>query len=234
MFKKKYGTRRQQAAAAAVARARATILSARRLPSAPPRTGGFFGTRRTGLKEQKVIDSGTQNTNFSAAGAVGLMNGVALGTDYTDRIGRKIVLKSIFMKFTIQPSTTSCPSGDSVRLLVVYDSQTNGAAPAVGDILNSATHIAPMNLNNRDRFKVLFDKHMTTEGNAFTAGAITAGASTPKFTKFYKKLDHEMIFQGTAATVGSIATGAIWLLLINLQGNLTNVYYNCRVRFEDA
>ena len=138
-------TRRRKIAlaASAVKRARA-VLRARNL--APTRTGGFYGlyTRR-GREELKTIDNQVGLAPTQTGSSVSLLNGVATGTDYTNRIGRKIILKSILLRCSMyNDTTTSDPNGDVVRVLVVSDSQTNGAAPSVGDILQTAAFDYPL------------------------------------------------------------------------------------------
>jgi len=234
VFKKSYSQRKQAAASAAVKRARATIISSRRL-LAPPRTGGFFGlyTQR-GREELKTIDSGTiTQSPVAVAGNLVLLNGVATGTDYTNRIGRKIIMKSILMRFWLLPVGTTESLGDYVRVMLVYDKQSNSAAPTVADILNTATYLEPNNLNNRDRFVILKDKSVTFNPANWAAGAVTTGDPQTKQLKFYKRCHTETIFSGTGATVGSIQSGSLYLLMISSTAESV-IAWNSRVRFFDA
>lgn len=227
-----------------VARSRQLVAKAAQLlrtrmagtPRAPLRTGGFYGLyNRRGRTELKTIDTDTVLSNIASAGALQLLNGVDQGTDYTQRIGRKIILKSLFFRVNFFPSaTTASPTGTICRLLIVYDCQTNSAAPAVTDILQAAEYDAPMNLNNRDRFKVIYDKYIMMCATAYTTGALTAGDPCPKMLSKYKKMSLEEIFSGTANTVGSIATGSIYAMLIASSNNTVQADSYFRVRFEDA
>lgn len=230
-------SRKIAAANRAVARARA-IVRARGTGSlrAPLRTGGFLGTyNRRGREELKVIDITQTTVAATTAGTVTLLNGVTQGTDYTQRIGRKIWLKSILLRFTLVPNTASnTPAGDSVRLLVVYDAQCNSAAPVIGDILQNSAFNDPMNLNNRDRFKILADKFVTLGACQYNTGTLAAGAPFAKQVKIYKKMGMEQIFSGTGNTVGSISTGGIFLVIIAGFNSQTNVIYTARTRFLDG
>nr|QKI29017.1 Cap [Kummerowia striata CRESS virus] len=230
------GSRKYAASRSSVARAR-QVLRARMagVPRAPLRSGGFYGlyTGR-GRNELKVCDNPAGSGSFATAGIVVLLNGIAQGTDYTNRIGRKVMLKSWLFRISVVPkNTASAPYGDICRIMLLYDCQTNAATPAVTDILNSADYNAPMNLNNRDRFKVLADKYVTIASFNYAAGALTTGSPTPKQTKIYKKMNYEEIFGGTGSTVGSINTGGLFVLFISLTGNTTYLY-DSRVRFYDA
>lgn len=131
-------------------------------------------------------------------------------------------------------SATSLPIGDYVRTLVVYDCQTNSATPATTDILEVASFESPMNLNNRDRFKVIFDKVHVMNPVTYTGAALTAGSPFAKHMYKYKKINLEVINSGTGGTAGSIQTGGIFLLIIGLNNNGSTTNYYSRVRFTDA
>ena len=117
-------------------------------PRAPLRTGGFYGVGSyRGRTELKAVDTNPTLTAIANNGSLQLINGIATGTDYTDRTGRKIILKSLLGRIFIYPSITlSSENGTTTGCLIVYDCQANGAAPAVTDILSVATYDAPMNL----------------------------------------------------------------------------------------
>jgi len=207
-------------------------------PRAPLRTGGWYGTYdRRGRDELKFIDVDSLGTSL-VTGSVLLLNGIPQGTDYNERIGRKVMLKSLFIRFTINVNPgvlgVLAPQGDVVRLMIVYDAQANGAAPAITDILATVNYDSPMNLNNRDRFKVLHDKFHTMWAYNYSSGTtIIAGNAIPKFSQKYIKLNHEEVFGGVANTIGSIQTGSIFFLTIS-QNEITQVNLYSRVRFSDS
>jgi len=201
---------------------------------APLRTGGFFGTRRT-IQEKKTVDVNYTAAIFTTAGAATLMNGIAAGTDFTDRIGRKVILKSLFFRFYIVPEDQSI-ADNPLRIMLVYDRQTNGAAPAVLDVLKEANPMSQLNLNNRDRFQVLWDKSIIVPFLSNTATQSVCGGQTTFIGKKFKRLNHEMIFGGTAATVASIQTGSIYLITVGFSASPAGatIGYTNRIRFMDA
>ena len=113
---------------------------------APLRTGGFYGLwngRRA--DELKTIDS-SSTTDIPAAGLVNTINGVAAGTDYNNRIGRKIMMKSLLLRIVLSPiATASAPIGDAVRIIVFYDTQTNGVLPTIAQLLQNSQYDDPLN-----------------------------------------------------------------------------------------
>jgi len=207
-------------------------------PRAPMRTGGWYGTyNRRGRDELKFVDVDDLGTSL-VTGSVLLLNGIAQGTDYNQRIGRKCQLKSLFIRFTVNVNPGAlgllAPQGDVVRLLIVYDCQSNGAAPAITDVLSTVNYDSPMNLNNRDRFKILYDKFATMYAYTYSSGTtIVAGNAKPVFLQKYIKLGMEEIFGGTAASIGSIQTGSIYFLTIS-QNEITQVNLYSRVRYTDS
>lgn len=221
--------RKFMAAEKAIKRARA-YKAARRPIRLPTRS---VWTAR-GADELKTIDS-TVTSNVPAAGNISTLNAVATGTDFTNRTGRKTTMKSLLLRLTLNPlPATSAPSGDAVRIVVLYDTQTNGAIPVVGDVLSGGTWDSPINLTNRDRFKILMDKQVNMAASTYTAGALTAGSPETKFLKKYRQFSLETIFNGTAGSVTQIQTGGLFILYISEANNVTNLLINSRVRFTDA
>lgn len=203
---------------------------------APLRTGGFYGLYdKRGRSELKTNDIATQTiTPIPTAGSITLLNGVAQGTDYTQRIGRKVEMMSLLMRFWFFPiSSASGAFGDYVRVIVFYDNQTNAAAPVVGDVTATGAVLDPLNLNNRDRFTVLCDKTYTFNPVQYTATLPTGGNPVSKQLKIYKKMRKEVIYGGTGATVGSINSGGLFLYLQSSLG-VIQTEYTSRVRFLDS
>ena len=65
-------------------------------------------------------------------------NAVRLGPDDFQRVGKEIKMHSLFLRGCVTDRTTAARisnSFDFLRLLVVYDRQSNGTLPAISDIL---------------------------------------------------------------------------------------------------
>ena len=170
---------------------------------APPRTGGFFGVTARRTDEKKVIDTAPASYACDTTGSVTLLDGVATGTDYTQRIGRKILLKSLYITGYVAPPGATTVGSNIARIILVYDSQTNGAAPIITDVLNSANAADQLNLNNRDRFKVLMDKRMALgEINTVATQSYSANPSVYNVKKFIR-LNHDVQYSGTTNAIGS-------------------------------
>lgn len=154
--------------------------------------------------ELKDIDTDVIAGTFNTTGSVILLNGVAQGSEFNTRIGRKFLMKSLLLRFTIfQGSTAVLPS--QARWMVVYDKQANAGTPAITDILDSASAVSFTNLTNRDRFIIIYDK-------IHTIGATTGTDNYMQYVKKYRKMNLEVTNGGVGATAASIQTGALWLV----------------------
>lgn len=207
-------------------------FTSRVTPSVGLRTGGWRGVPgRRG--ELKFVDVASNSTDFSATGVLVLLNGVAPGTGASQRIGKKLVMKSLYFRAAIGSGVTGANVfRGHVRLLFIYDKQTNATAPTVSDILQQPFGSAAMNMDNRDRFVVISDKQFAID---------QAGGHQSASCKFFKKLNLQTIFNaGTAGTVADISTGSVYLLLISDDtGSIGSTnqpqisYYN-RIRYDDS
>jgi len=206
---------------------------------APLRTGGFWGPQSRSLKEYKFLDTNISVVPYAANSTLTLINGITQGTDYNQRIGRQIKMMNYFIRLTIAPQDTTTDTG-SYRILLVYDLQANGVAPTPTEVLVSNTTTSHINLDNRDRFRVLRDKMYTFDPFAYDpAGtATTAWNKTNQNIKIFVKLPNlETIFNATnGGTVADIASGnliAFWLGSGTGNNGPLDFTGSYRVRFED-
>lgn len=145
-----------------------------------------------------------------------LLNGCIQGADIGQRIGNQILVKSLLVRGCVcvpTGSESSVTFTECCRIMVVQDRQANGAMPTVLDlfetqeILSGTVSTWPMNLVNRSRFKVLYDKRFVLTG-------ATNGAEF-FFEYFNNKKRIKTIYDGTAATppynIALIRTNAVWM-----------------------
>lgn len=210
---------------------------------APPSLGGVSrqsmavgGWAKSKGPEYKFIDvdgvaSATSiplSNDWTTPGATFLLNGLVPGSLATQRIGRKVNMKSLYIRATVQLATTSVRGGN-IRMIVFYDKQANGTAPAVTDLLVEDSFYSPNNLSNRDRFVVLADQVFDPIGTQ---------ADYQKSCVVYKKINLETMFNaGTAGTIADITSGSIYIMFAQsgtiATGNPTASWYS-RIRYTDA
>lgn len=211
------------------------------------------GTRGWDWKaaEKKFIDtaiSGVAQSNPVTPGVIKpslyLCNGVLQGTDYNQRIGREFRMCSWHIRLNFSQNA-NYPISQVIRVMLVYDKQPNAVQVLSSDILRAVSALVNVqsfnNLDNRDRFKVLYDKNiqMNANGSGITLGPLADNNYRTKFKKCWLPV----VNNNTGTAIGSITTGAMWLLLI---GNYAappipgtdpdyrpNVEGQVRIRFYD-
>jgi len=204
----------------------------------PPATRGFYGQYSLrGRAELKFVDTTATNVAVTTTWTLTLVNGIAQGTDFNQRVGRKSTIKSVLFNGNAFPPTVmnaNSAAGTYMRYVIIFDTQPNsGTLPVGTDIFVTNDPNTVMNLNNRDRFRVLMDIRKQLGSYLFNAApGLVAGSPSNAFWTKYKKCNLETIFSGTAATLGSISTGAIYLCVIGDNPTSALDYY-IRVRYID-
>lgn len=192
-----------------------------------------------GRAELKYIDTSASNSFALAAGIVIPINLMAQGTDINQRVGRKVQLKSVMANLNFFPTNVTnanAAQGIFGRVCIIYDSQPNGSASAAAytDIFAAADPNAPLNLNNRDRFRVIWSQYWTVSSYWLNATpAIIGGAPQNVYRKCYRKINLPTIFNGTGGTIGTVATGALLLCIVCDNNNNAMYDYYTRVRYSD-
>jgi len=208
-----------------------------RNPYIPLATRGY----RLNPVEKKVFDR-TMN-GFGAdnlTGTAALLCNPVLGSDMNQRIGRKIIMKSIYIRGCIK-RTPSINMVNAIvgpylgRMILVYDQQPNGAAIAASDVLDNVDSWSHLKLDNRDRFKILYDKEFALD--SWWLDAPTAGNwnRDTQAIKKYKKLNLEVIFSSSTGTIGDIQSGALWLIFVGDRplNDDAQFFLRTRVRYVD-
>lgn len=230
---------------------RAMIFATNRKPPAPSvvaANAGFLRNRSVGgvRAEKKVIDILQAVYSVENTGTVlRLLNGCVAGSQNFNRIGRKINLKSLQIHGYFQ-ATAVATANVKARMLIVFDKQSNGAAPTYANIITSqditgatsSTVTDMINLDNRDRFEIIRDENIVIAPYNTTATQSVAGTPTIVPIDRYIKLgNRETVYNaGTAGTVGDIQSGALYVFFIASQPNATGVLFvgSFRTRFIDA
>lgn len=209
--------------------------------------------------EKKVIFVGSNDTPnvalpLNSTGAIIGLNLIAVGSSMFNRIGRKIEMKSVRIAGFLYPLpvTRSNPVIDYARIMVIYDRQTNGAYPAMADILqdteasgaNTTDSLSGLNMDNRERFVTIVDVRMTIPQATNTAGAITNAFPTDmaypcRFDEFrkLKGLTTHYKADSSPPVIGDISTGALYVLSFarTIAGSeLFTLPWNVRLKYVDV
>ncbi len=208
------------------------------------RTTGFFGKQRGELKflDQDIDDAivVTTGTIFLNSNTEASLVRIPEGNGESARIGRKLTIRSINWRFTVDvPETDGAANpanSDTIRLILYLDKQANGAAAAVTDILESASFQSFNNLANSKRFRTLMDRTYSINVNAGGGNGTTSDwAQTRIDDTFFAKVNIPIEYNN-ASTDGALATvrsNNIGLLAISGSGT-GGLQSKMRLRYSDS
>jgi len=190
-------------------------------------------------------------------GNIILLNGLTQGDTINTRDKDSARITSLHLKGTILfPSQAlvdaALPASQSIaRLIIVWDKQSNGAAPIGTQLLDplilATAPEYPYRQYNRDnvpdRFKILHDKTYTMPYGAVATTNVATGAVTAwlepvkiinKTIRINRKTNYGL---GVTGTISDIVRGSIYMFCI---GESLNVLENptfkggCRIYFKDT
>lgn len=209
-------------------KARAGGYATRRIVSYNPKRN-LPGNLVSNRPEIKAVDIPVTSWNINTTAQIVPINLIQAGSTFCNRIGRKVEMASVRVSGMIRPAGNTTTVQDYARVLIVYDRQTNGALPAISDILqttnqsttNTTTSFSGININNRDRFTILRDNRYELPTVTDTAGVLTnKGLEDQAHSNYmidqYIKLGNlctQYKADSNPAVIGDIATGALFLVI---------------------
>ncbi|QCW23634.1 MAG: capsid protein [Circoviridae sp.] len=161
------------------------------------------------------------------------INLIAQGTGESERLGRKVTLTQISVRYTLEiPETTAiADASDTIRLIVYLDRQTNGATAGITDILQDDHYLSFNNLDNNQRFLTLMDRTHDLNPQAGYGNGTTNETAAYNYTdSWYKSVDIPVEFSGTAGLIGEITSNNVGILALTREG-LVDITMRTRVRF---
>ncbi len=242
---------RKRAAGRIVARRRARgwgapVLSQKQISNA--RIGGFLGIE-TKFYDQKLITSALTAPTDASGGehdpsATVLLNTVVQGDGESNRDGRKITMRSIFVRGIVvvnaRTNVTVPVTAAEVMIALVLDTQTNGATLSSENVFknpgaNAITATAVFrNLQFTKRFRVLKricftlpQSEMTWDGTNMEA----EGFAVP-FSMFVKLNNIRVLFSASTETVANITDNSLHIVAYCTNvGQAPTLNYISRLRF---
>lgn len=211
------------------------------------RTGGF-------LKEVKYVDY-EQNIPIATTVVLALANPtvpkcisvMAQGTTHNQRLGNKVLLKSVQIKGIVFPNALADQSdsvrGVHIKLALLMDTQTNGAQYATTDLYEDPSDtaldvVAMRDIEHIERFKVLKEWHMNVSRYSGLTDNVTAGPNSTgsisgdvRYFKCYKKLKIPVRHITTGATIDDVMDNSLHFYAIASEAGW-NVKYISRVKFQ--
>jgi hypothetical protein len=199
-----------------------------------------FSTSGLNRRGQVNKESGYQDGIFgplglNTTGSVNILAIIAQGASVNERVGKKILWKSLQLRGYVQGDNTtlSCKG----TMIIVYDERPTGSLPAVTDILASNSSNSMNNDTNSSRFRILMRRDYAIVGNTATAGQGT-NSSLQVVDEYIKLRGRECEFMAAGTgSLGDISRGAIYIVTTgNLAAgtNDANLYITARSRFVDV
>lgn len=175
----------------------------------------YKGLNRRGVSSQETgfVDLAAASYAFDTTGSVTLIATVAQGASVSQRVGKKIMLKSL--QFRGYAANNSTASFNDCAMLIVYDKRPTGSVPAVTDILVSANAQSFNNDANSGRFQILKRQDFEL---VMPAAATTGTENSAVSADFYLNLKGKpCVFKaaGTGA-IGDIEEGALYLVTVGI------------------
>lgn len=171
--------------------------------------------------ELHQVDVVANFVNVTNASVIHFVNPIAVGTDRVDRTGDQASMRNLEVRFDIRVGTN-----DSIlRMIIFADRQTNGAVPALADVISDDTFptTSPLNIDNKRRFKILSDR-------CYRSSA-TGGFNVTCHRKFHK-LMHKQRFDGGSGAITDVVSGAVHCMSVSDQAGGANspsllIYTRC-------
>ena len=167
--------------------------------------------RRNIPRETGYVDLASASYACDTTGSITLLATIAQGASVEQRIGKKVMLKSLQARGDLRQGTTAVVN--DVAFMIVYDKRPGGALPAITDILESVNPKAMNNDNNASRFSILKRVDKVLIGD--TSSAVDTNSATACDVTFFLPINRHSIFNaaGTGA-IGDIDEGALYLVTV--------------------
>lgn len=177
-------------------------------------------------QERKYLETALVGVDLPNTGSITNLNSVAEGTDFNNRLGRKV--KPLYLQYEYFITATAGQIQNTPvawRFVFVWDKQANGANPTVAQVLDTSVIGVTNAMKNislySERFKILKEER----GSVFNGGMINTVGSG------FLKLDHFDDVQWSAAAAGVPNTGGLLVLYASNEAATNNVIMSLGTRF---
>ncbi len=198
------------------------------------RVGGYYGRFNQNMRQESKFHDGSSTFQAVSGGGVASNSMLLIdqGAGESQRIGRKIKVTSLSVRFTLLlPNTaTTTDTSDVVRLIIVQDKQCNGAATAWLDVFESTGWDAYRNLANVGRFNILMDKRVTIMGSMSGNGTTSRMGQASRTWNFHKKLNIKVEYDAATGNIADLKSNNLQFLFQSRFGTV-DVFERRRIRF---
>lgn len=219
-----------------------TIRRYRAISNGYSRRVGTYGRYQgTGGSEYKYLDTTQTLTAVAAAGSI-LKSTICIlpqGTGPSQRLGRKVTLKTIHFKGCIKmANTTLAPAtADMLRVIIYQDTQCNGTAATIATtadgLLQSADIFSFRNMENTGRYRFLYDKvrSIASMSGAYDGTNDQFGENFASL-RFNIKCNIPLEYSATTGVLTELRSNNVGLAAISQDG-VVQIEGNFRIRYSD-
>lgn len=190
-----------------------------------------------------VAPTDSSGAEFDPASTALCLNAINQGDSYTDRDGRKIVMKSVHVTGVItsakQADQTAMDDPAYIYIALVLDTQTNGAQLNSEDVFSNPSGSATLcaspirNMNRIDRYRVLKSVKLKLERppTQWDGTNIEQGGLIEPF-EIYKKLNVPVTYSSNGNGIADIVDNSLHIIAYTSNTDLVpQIQYNSRVVF---
>lgn len=206
------------------------------VPVGPRMRGGSFtsgGRGAFGGRDPGYVDLASATYALDTTGSITLINTVGQGASINERIGKRIMLKSL--QFRGQQATGATATSTEVAYMIVYDRRPCGNLPAITDILDTISSRSFNKNTNSARFRILKRVDRVLIGSV--ANTLTCCSNyNEDWWLSLKGLAQVFNAAGTGA-IGDIDEGALYLVTVGATAAGTAAGFlvgGFRVRYQDV
>jgi hypothetical protein len=206
---------------------------------AGPKKAGRARALQRIRSDDHFVDTSAVVLGFSTTTGFSLLNGLVPGVGQNQRLGRKVKLRHLHVDSIIEWTGPGAAQTayDRLRFLVVYDRESNAAAPAWADIITStdaastatSTSWDSMNPSNVDRFMILADRKLFMNNYNAAVNAVSFYLSQVNIDRGPMRFSIDIPLgglethfnAGTAGTIADITLGSLYIVTqgISAAGN---------------
>jgi hypothetical protein len=207
------------------------------------RTAGAYARASGYSGEKKYLDANSgavasYTVTKQAGTIIPSFNLIAQGASANERIGTKVNLTNINAAITFRNQNDAPSSGHQAsgvaRVIWYVDTQCNGAAALVTDILEAARYDSYRNMNQAERFVVLKDKTVALTPSLAGKSTTLAAAPQQRIVKFSWKGNRTLTFKNDAtAVITNVKSENIGLLIISEVDDDLAYTYSARIKFTE-
>ncbi len=200
---------------------------------------GRYNRQKVSMKRERKFRD-VINVTINPVKQQGSVIGEALltidaGTSESQRLGRKIVLTKISLRFKVFLNPDFA-YGNVVRIMIVVDKQCNGVMFTVPEVLDKGpdteeTYHSFMQLANKGRFKILMDKfiQMNYLTGVKTSGTAGTGHGVSRNFEYHKDCAIPILYDGVVGSITERCCNNIGVLIMAEREEATSPDSTCGV-----